>query len=542
MKIKHLKMFIATFSVSLFGFVALSTAQAFADTCTWTGGGSSDNFNDAANWNSACDADDNGTNNVPQNNDALVFDNSGLSAALPITNDIAGLTVDTITFSGSTSQVISIVGTEAITVANAIVNNAANASLINVPIVITNAATELQTNPGNINLANVVSGSGGIWKTSTGTLYLEGNNTFAGLVDIDAGTVEIRHINGFGNTTGGTTVSDGALVRFNFALGADPGANPSLAEVFSLAGDGTGTYPNNAVLIVNSWTGGESLTLSGDVTLTANTQVVPHKTLKLTGNLSGAFEISVAQGHEGNLLIESATNTSNTENGTSEAPEVTIELTDSQPTTDLFVRYNETVILTGVRQVVTVNNGGILKGTGTVSVLTVNDGGKVAPGLSPGCIINNGNTSFNSGSSLDVEIGGTTACTEYDQIQANGTVDVTGATLNVARFNNFTPATGQTYTIIANDSNDAVTGTFLGLAEGATITIDGYTFTISYVGGDGNDVVLTVTGVPPVAPVAPNTGLGIILANPLLTLIITAASSAGLITAARRYGYVTVRK
>src|SRR5262249_10165724 len=50
--------------------------------------------------------------------------------------------------------------------------------------------------------------------------------------------------------------------------------------------------------------------------------------------------------------------------------------------------------------------------------------------------------------------------------------------------------------LIANDGTDAVTGTFAGIAEGGTVTVKGTTFTVSYKGGDGNDVALTVTAVP----------------------------------------------
>jgi uncharacterized repeat protein (TIGR01451 family) len=48
-----------------------------------------------------------------------------------------------------------------------------------------------------------------------------------------------------------------------------------------------------------------------------------------------------------------------------------------------------------------------------------------------------------------------------------------------------------TFVLIANDGGDAITGTFAGLAEGATTTISGQTFSVSYIGGTGNDVVLT---------------------------------------------------
>ncbi|MEZ5433026.1 MAG: hypothetical protein R3F31_18085 [Verrucomicrobiales bacterium] len=50
---------------------------------------------------------------------------------------------------------------------------------------------------------------------------------------------------------------------------------------------------------------------------------------------------------------------------------------------------------------------------------------------------------------------------------------------------------GSTIVLIANDGTDAVTGTFTGLLEGATVVDDdGGADVISYVGGTGNDVVL----------------------------------------------------
>ena len=46
-------------------------------------------------------------------------------------------------------------------------------------------------------------------------------------------------------------------------------------------------------------------------------------------------------------------------------------------------------------------------------------------------------------------------------------------------------------------------GTFAGLAQGASIAFNGRTLLVSYVGGTGNDVVLTVLPIPgvPVVPI-----------------------------------------
>jgi len=56
---------------------------------------------------------------------------------------------------------------------------------------------------------------------------------------------------------------------------------------------------------------------------------------------------------------------------------------------------------------------------------------------------------------------------------------------------NFAPNIGTVFTMIQNGSAGPISGTFNGLAEGATVTINGLAFRISYVGGDGNDVTLT---------------------------------------------------
>ena len=55
----------------------------------------------------------------------------------------------------------------------------------------------------------------------------------------------------------------------------------------------------------------------------------------------------------------------------------------------------------------------------------------------------------------------------------------------------FTPALGSAFTLIQNDGLDAVVGTFAGLPQDATLVLSGMTLQISYVGGTGNDVLLT---------------------------------------------------
>ena len=88
-------------------------------------------------------------------------------------------------------------------------------------------------------------------------------------------------------------------------------------------------------------------------------------------------------------------------------------------------------------------------------------------------------------------LNGTTAGTGYDQINVTGKVNLAGATLDVNL--TFPPAIGSVFTLIQNDGTDAVVGTFAGLQDGGTLVLNAMTFQISYVGGTGNDVVLTRT-------------------------------------------------
>ena len=151
-----------------------------------------------------------------------------------------------------------------------------------------------------------------------------------------------------------------------------------------------------------------------------------------------------------------------------------------------------TLQLTGhlsVQSTVTVAAGATIDGTGTYAG-SVNVDGTIQAGTpSTTGILTTGNLTFGSGT-LDVQLNGTTAGSGYDQVSANG-VNLTGATLVATLGAGFNPTVGTSFKIISNTSNNPITSTFVGQPEGSVIMIGGLPFTISYVGGDGNDVVLT---------------------------------------------------
>ncbi|SMP66183.1 VCBS repeat-containing protein, partial [Neorhodopirellula lusitana] len=140
-----------------------------------------------------------------------------------------------------------------------------------------------------------------------------------------------------------------------------------------------------------------------------------------------------------------------------------------------------------------VANGGTLGGSGTINGnVVVATGATHAPGNSI-AIQSSGNYTLSS--DLDIEIQGpyATAGTDYDQVNVTGTVVLnSGATLNLIDYMSGAALDDddEVMVIINNDLADAVSGTFDSLPEGATVGVGGFTGRISYVGGDGNDVVL----------------------------------------------------
>jgi autotransporter-associated beta strand protein len=79
-----------------------------------------------------------------------------------------------------------------------------------------------------------------------------------------------------------------------------------------------------------------------------------------------------------------------------------------------------------------------------------------------------------------------------DQVVANGVTIENGAQFNFTPVANKRLRTGSVFTAISNTSASAITGTFADLPEGSIFTVGRNNYQISYNGGDGNDLTLTV--------------------------------------------------
>ncbi len=214
----------------------------------------------------------------------------------------------------------------------------------------------------------------------------------------------------------------------------------------------------------------QNATVTNNGTFTVNT-AVSNATTYLKGAVSGSG--SLIKTGAGTLVLSGASNYSGA-----------TSVTNGR----LVVNGN---ISTSV--VTTVSGTGILGGSGTLGALVAQTGGTVSPGNSPG-ILNTGTIDLQSGSTLSIEINGNDPGSEYDQINVAGSATLAGL-LNVSL--GFTPTNGDLFFILLNDFDDAVSGTFSGLADHSEFTVGDQKFKISYSGNSqaisfsgGNDVVL----------------------------------------------------
>ena len=162
----------------------------------------------------------------------------------------------------------------------------------------------------------------------------------------------------------------------------------------------------------------------------------------------------------------------------------------------------------------TITSGGLLAGSGSVGMVSVGPGGNLCL-----CALKAlGITGSGAGNGINFNLYGSNNQGHLKltgQMQLNGTI-LTG-TLP------FLPLMGSTFTLIENDGIEPVMGIFSGLSEGATFVMNGQPFTISYHGGDGNDIVLTFTGTGPLPP----TVRGMHLDESLNTVFLSGRGSPG---------------
>ncbi|MEO7761062.1 MAG: hypothetical protein ABIS68_04020 [Casimicrobiaceae bacterium] len=465
----------------------LSVSAAHGATCTWSG-------NASANWsglNWSCAAG-------PQSGDALVFPDTGSNKAM--NDDIPDLSVASIAFpDNGGGYTLTGSGNLILTGGAAITSNAnqinENTLALSNPIKFTAATAIIQVASslngqaslhGTLNLNGpldlngvtlsfvwnntvphtvvngVISGAGAVSVDGIGGDYglrFNASNTFTGPVTVNSGYVLTNHANALGasgSLANGTTVNPGGTL----VLGADIGNEYLMLE-------GGGGTSGNGILQSSGF-----YTWSGPVMLnngtTNNVNLINHS-ITFAGPVTGTGGFYCCNSLPGMIAFSNA---GNTFSGASD-----------------FISF-----------------GGILR---LLANGAYSPNSAVTLGGPDGGIVD-----MQSFSATIASLTGSP--TSKLQITTGQTLTISGAVnlagMNLAATVSGNPPVGTVFKIIDKTAAGAITGTFGGLAEGATFAAGPFELKISYVGGNGNDVTVTVQS-SILSVVKPGSGFGIVTSN-----------------------------
>lgn len=391
--------------------------------------------------------------------------------------------------------------------------------------IVKQAAVFMQDTHVNIQNDGIIEASGryGIYTSNNSRIDL--TNT---------GTIEAKFVGGASAASFGVFVSEGGTVNNSGTIQGELGlafgrvSNPFNKDM-TLTNSGTikGTAFNaiealilDTISITNTATGeivSDGSGTSSGVVLRGATSRTQTTTIENSGLIEGA--IGIRQLHLGtaeNLTIEnSGTISARTSTGTAIYSElgttVTLDMqTGGQLTGGIDTRgATDDLKFSGNSSI-----NGTVAGMETISILAnvdaaitgdltdfvtaaVATGGEFAVN---GAL--NGDTITLTGGRL--ELGGATASLittfsadasselHFDTLTTTGAISAASISIDGVKLT-IGSASDAELTLINNTGLAQVTGTFEGLAEGASLSIGSSTYAISYVGGDGNDIVLTRT-------------------------------------------------
>gem|GEM_PF-638120 len=389
----------------------------------------------------------------------------------------------------------------------------------------TNAPSRVTSNSGDINITGIAGGG-----TSSGNIGIN-TDTSARITATGAANITLNGTGGAGSSDcygigfeGGDAAGTGiSAVNGNITLNGTGGPSAGTdmdgvrfedsfgAQSVSVTTTGTGT------LTINGTAGNTDATSAG-------INIVDDTTMSLTG-ATNSFIADTMDFGTSNASVNAGANSLTLRQKTNG---IVIDLGGTDSTAQLGLTDTELDIINAA----TLNIGNANSGAITVSTaitraastaLNLTSGGAInlnassldsgggnvslTPGSSAAVnptatgtdvsMSTTGTLAFVSGADLAIQINGTTVDTQYRQLNVVGGVNLTGVDLVLS--GSHTPAAGQSFIIVNNDGADAVTGTFNGLAEGASIPNflgSALTAKITYVGGDGNDVVISIPTPP----------------------------------------------
>jgi hypothetical protein len=331
---------------------------------------------------------------------------------------------------------------------------------------------------GNSRTVSFAPASGGPVTLTTGSLTVDSDATLTGIdsfaadgpVTIDSDTtLAVPTVDAYGGLTididtllDGTVLNNHAVATwqlfspgYNNVIDLESGATINNLAGASFAAIGTGVDNGNYNVIINQ--DGSAVGFNNAGSFTSS---IPSTQVNVNVPFANSGSVVLEQG---SLGLNDATNS-----GT---------VTALAGTTLGIGSYTQTAgstILDGA----TINGGslaidaGSLVGSGTLNA-NVTNGGQVIPGGTgtSGTLTINGSYMQTASGVLDIDIGGTTTGSQYDQLAVSGAATL-GGTLNVALINGFQPAVGNTFQILTFGTFSSNFATYSGLNLGGGLFLD----------------------------------------------------------------------
>jgi autotransporter-associated beta strand protein len=390
-------------------------------------------------------------------------------------------TIDTGTISITADNNLGAAGTNTNIVGGSLLYNMSDTN--SRPFTLSGAAS-IQVASGQVTTLNgVISGSGSLTKSNTGSLTLGGANTYQGGTTISGGTLIIssdsNSDSNLGNSAGslnmGTAnlliLGEGTIARSGSIFGSAgviSGGNNTFSGSFSGAGSmafsgggtftlvGSNSYSGGTTVAANTQLAGTTSGLQGNISLSAATSL-----LTFSQNFDGTYSGAIS-GPASSQLTKLGTGTV-TFSGSSASFSGSTAITAGQ------------LVVNGslANSAVTVHSGATLSGTGTVGTTTNQGTLDPGQGTSVGTLNINGNLTY-SGGNTNITI----APTSSDRIAVTGNANISGSLQiePIPAFYGFSAS----YTIL---TSSALAGTF----SPVTSTNSAFAPTVSYV---GNNVLL----------------------------------------------------
>lgn len=265
--------------------------------------------------------------------------------------------------------------------------------------------------------------SGGflVTKSGTGTLTLNGANTYTKGTTISVGTIKLGNATALGaapvvspNNPNAVSVAAGAVLDLN---------GQTITRTNALTLNGSGISSGGALINSNA----TAASYAGNVTLGSDSSIGGANGITLNGIIGGAFKLTKVGA--GTLTLSKA----NTYSGATKVEGGTLVVAGSISSTAGTTVTNGALFVNGsLAGAVSVASGATLGGTNTLGAVTLATGAILAPGAATnliGTLTLSGTAPALSGCQLVADVSTTSGVS--DKLALSGTVDLTGLTVTV---------------------------------------------------------------------------------------------------------------